>query len=166
MVANHLLLVVCCITSFRLVFVRFELLRILLQLEDKYHFSTPMKTHTMVRKVKKQNNFILIHELHMCFICVSDVFRTHFRVSNNRTVIIICFVLKSSLYDAYPRPCGSEFYLLISPARIFYSAESFTFKSKRNAIRLLCWFKQYCKHSICDKSLFILMFLFYYICHS
>ena len=40
------------------VLVRFELLRILVQLKDKYLFSTSMKIHTTVRKVKKQNNFI------------------------------------------------------------------------------------------------------------
>ena len=60
LVANRLLLVVGCITSFRLVLVRFELLQILVQLKDKYLFSAPMKIHAMVRKVKKQNKFIFI----------------------------------------------------------------------------------------------------------
>ena len=53
-----LLLVVCCITSFRLVLVRFELLHILVQSIDKYLFSIPMEIHTIVLKIKKQNNFI------------------------------------------------------------------------------------------------------------
>ena len=51
-------LCVGCITSFRLVLIRFELLWILVQLKDKYFFSTPTIIHTMVHKVKKQNNSI------------------------------------------------------------------------------------------------------------
>ena len=43
---------------FRLVLVRFKLLRILIQSIDKYLFSIPMKIHTMVLKIKKENNFI------------------------------------------------------------------------------------------------------------
>ena len=50
-----LLLVVGCITSFLLVLVRFELLRILVQSIDV--FSIPMKFHAMALKIKKQNNF-------------------------------------------------------------------------------------------------------------
>ena len=47
------------ITSSRLVLVHFEILQILMLLKDKYLFSTPLKIYAMVRKVKKQNNFIL-----------------------------------------------------------------------------------------------------------
>ena len=58
LVANCTLLVVGCITPFRIILFRFELLQILVQLKDKYLFSRPMKTHSMLRKGKKQNNFI------------------------------------------------------------------------------------------------------------
>ena len=49
-------MVVGCITSLLLVLVCFELLRILAQSIDA--FSIPMKVHTMVLKIKKQNYFI------------------------------------------------------------------------------------------------------------
>ena len=55
------MLVVGCITLIRLALIRFELLQIIVQLKDEYLFSTPMKIHTMVGKVKKQNRFILVH---------------------------------------------------------------------------------------------------------
>ena len=50
---------VACITSFRLISVRFELLRILVQAIDKYMFSIPIKIHTMVPKRKKQKIYFL-----------------------------------------------------------------------------------------------------------
>ena len=45
-------------TSFRLVLVHIETLRISVQLKDLNMFFIAMKIHTMVRIVKKQNNFI------------------------------------------------------------------------------------------------------------
>ena len=54
---------------------------------------------------------------------LSYVFHTPSRVSNNRTVIIICFVLKSSIYNAYLRPRDYQLYFLTSSARLFYSAQ-------------------------------------------
>ena len=74
------------ITSFRLVLARFELLRVLIQLIEKYLFSITMRTHTMVLKIKKQNNFFWFTS----YINLSGVFHTHSRVSNNRTVTITC----------------------------------------------------------------------------
>ena len=50
---------VACITSFRLISVRFGLLRILVQAIDKYMFSIPIKIHTMVPKRKKQKIYFL-----------------------------------------------------------------------------------------------------------
>ena len=52
---NH----VACITSFRLISVRFGLLRILVQSIDKYMFSIPIKIHTIVPKRKKQKIYFL-----------------------------------------------------------------------------------------------------------
>ena len=74
------------ITSFRLVLARFELLRVLIQLIEKYLFSITMRTHTMVLKIKKQNNFFWFTS----YINLSGVFHTHSRVSNKSTVITIC----------------------------------------------------------------------------
>ena len=51
-----LLLVVGCITSFLLVLVRFKFLRILVQSIDLFYI--PMKIHSTVLKIMKQNNFI------------------------------------------------------------------------------------------------------------
>ena len=48
------------------------------------------------------------------------------------------FVLKSSLYDCYVRLCNYQFYLLISPAHLFHSAQIFSFELKRNTIQILC----------------------------
>ena len=53
------------------------------------------------------------------------MFHTHSRESNNRAVTIISFVLKSSLYDAYPRPWDYQFYFLIPAASLIHSVESF-----------------------------------------
>ena len=50
---------VACITSFRLISVRFGLLRILVQSIDKYMFSIPIKIHTIVPKRKKQKIYFL-----------------------------------------------------------------------------------------------------------
>ena len=50
---------VACITSFRLISVRFGLLRILVQAIDIYMFSIPIKIHTMVPKRKKQKIYFL-----------------------------------------------------------------------------------------------------------
>ena len=99
-------------------------------------FSTPIKTHTMMHKVKKQKLYFSFTS----YIILSFVFHnTHSRVSNNRTVSIICFLLKSSLYNAHPRPFDYQFYFLIPPARLFHSAQTFSLKLKRNTIQILCW---------------------------
>ena len=63
MVTNRILLVVGCITSFWQIWVRFELLWILLQMKDKYLFFRPMKIHTMIGKVKTKQYFIFINSL-------------------------------------------------------------------------------------------------------
>ena len=136
LVANCLLLVVGCITPFWLVLFRFELLRILVQLKGKYLFSRPMKIHSMLHKVKKQNNFILSSLVTWtCQMC----FFIFFQVSNNRAVIITCFVLESSHYNVYVRPCNSQFYLLILPVGLFHFAQSFSLKLKRNTTQMVCW---------------------------
>ena len=49
-------LVVGCISLFLLVLVRFKLLQILVQSIDLFYI--PIKIHTMVLKIKQQNNFI------------------------------------------------------------------------------------------------------------
>ena len=46
---------------FHLALVRFDLLAISVQLKDKYLFSTPMKIHTMIGTVRKQENVFLVH---------------------------------------------------------------------------------------------------------
>ena len=97
----------------------------------KYLFFTSMKIDAMVRIVKKQKNFIFSSLV----TCVSPLLSG----MNNCPCTIIWFVLKSSLYDIYMRLCDYQFYLLISPARLFHSAQSFSFKLKRNTIRILCW---------------------------
>ena len=51
-----LLLVVGCNTSFLLVLVHFKFLRILVQSIDLFYI--PMKIHSTVLKIMKQNNFI------------------------------------------------------------------------------------------------------------
>ena len=98
-------------------------------------FFTAMKIHTMARIIKKQNNFV--------FSCTSyinllDVFHLYCRAWNNHTGTTIYIELKSFLYDTYMRLCDYQFYLLIPPARLFHSAQSFSFELRRNTIRILC----------------------------
>ena len=88
----------------------------------------------MVHKVKKQNNFTFYFT---SYINLSGVFHTHSRVSNNLTVTSICLVLKSSLYDTYPRPCDCQFYLLILPTCLFHSIICFKIKKKQYSNSLL-----------------------------
>ena len=92
----------------------------------KYMFFTVMKISTIVGIVKKQNNF---HNINL-----SDVFHLYYSVRKNCTGTIIEFVLKSSLYNAYMRLCDCKFYSLIPPARLFHSAQSFSFE-----LRWLAW---------------------------
>ena len=73
------------------------------------------------------------------YINLSDVFLLYCRVWINRTGVIISFVLKSSLYHVYMRGRNYQFYWLISPARLFHSAQSFTFELNRKTILVLCW---------------------------
>ena len=117
-----------------LVLVRFGSFRVVANFSTaeryKYLFFTAMEIHTMACIVKKQNNFIL--SWLVTYLNLSDVFLLYCRVWNNCTGIIIKFVLKSSLYDAYMRLCDYQFYWLISPARLIHSAQSFSFELKRN----------------------------------
>ena len=46
---------------FHFALVRFDLLAVSVQLKDKYLFSTPMKIHTMIGTVRKQENIFLVH---------------------------------------------------------------------------------------------------------
>ena len=88
LLANRLLLLVGCTTSFRLVLVRFECFRVLVQLKDKNLFSTPMKIHTMVRKVKEQNNFVLVSCACCAAVLVTPFFR--YRIILLSPLFVLC----------------------------------------------------------------------------
>ena len=49
------------------------------------------------------------------------------------------YLLKSSLYDTYMRLRDYQFYLLILPARLLHSAQSFSFELKINTNQILYW---------------------------
>ena len=68
----------------------------------KYQFFTALKNHTMARIVKKHNNFIFsLLVTKTCQMCFTSTAGYGIIVQ----VTIIWFILKSSLYDAYMRPC-------------------------------------------------------------
>ena len=95
------------------------------------------------------------------YINLSGVFHTHSWVSNNRTFAIICFVLKFSLYNACLRPCDFQFYLLFPPRtpHVCFILRNHLILNKKEALFEFFVDKKHWKHSTCNKSLFILMFL-------
>ena len=126
MVTNRLMLVMGCISLFRLVLVRFKLLRILVSWKISFFHTYENFYHDRSNKETKQ----LYSEFHS-YINFSGVVHTHSRVSNNRTITIIDFLLKFSFYDAYPRPRDHQFCFLTPSACSFHSVQSSIFRFKR-----------------------------------
>ena len=131
---KEILVVVGCITLFWLVLVHFESLRILMQ-PKVLNICFSQLCNSYYTAYRSRNKFFF--QL-TSYINLLDVFSPLLQVSNNRTGIIIYFVLKSSMYDVYIRLCNYQFYFLILPARLLHSAQLFSFELKRNTIRILC----------------------------
>ena len=93
-------------------------------------YSTPMKIHTMVRKVKKQNKFTF-----------SLLVRKNYQVCSTPNRIIVQWPLFFLCYNLPLRCLSKTTWLWVLFAKFphtFHSAESFSFKLKRNTVRILC----------------------------